>query len=453
MNIGVNRSGGTSARSRIDRRPELDVRGQHAVGLARVQLGERRLLQRLGDLEARRAELARRAAQDARARVLGAVDAVAEAHEPLAAVQRVLDPLLGVAGLLDALDHLQHARRRAAVQRAAQRADRARQRGRAVGAGRGDDARGERRGVHAVLGRADPVGVDRLDVVGVRLAAPADQEALGDRARPCRPRSAGPSGCPSPRADCATKDRAMTDARARSSRACSSEMSMSGRKPHSGASVASAACTSTRWSPERTSQRMRLGGREARARSCRRPAGPRPSRRARGPRDPRCRRRGSAARRPPCRARRCRRERDDALEAALDLGLGRAHAHSVGHARPRRRAAGTPRAPRLGWRGPPVIARIEEASRARHRRRRPAVPPRHRARRAASAPASSPRASSCRRRSIASTRSNPQLNAFVDVFGEERARRGRRRSGPATSGRSPACRSRSRTTARSRASG
>ena len=33
-----------------------------------------------------------------------------------------------------------------------------------------------------MLGRRDPVGVDRLDVVGVGLAAPADQEALGDRA-------------------------------------------------------------------------------------------------------------------------------------------------------------------------------------------------------------------------------------------------------------------------------
>ncbi len=32
-----------------------------------------------------------------------------------------------------------------------------------------------------MLGRRDPVGVDRLDVIGVGLSAPADQEALGDR--------------------------------------------------------------------------------------------------------------------------------------------------------------------------------------------------------------------------------------------------------------------------------
>ena len=41
-----------------DRRPELDVGGQHAVGLARLQLGQRGLLERLGDLEARGADLA-----------------------------------------------------------------------------------------------------------------------------------------------------------------------------------------------------------------------------------------------------------------------------------------------------------------------------------------------------------------------------------------------------------
>ena len=67
-----------------------------------------------------------------------------------------------------------------------------------------------------------------------------------------------------PRADCATKESAITEARARSSRACSSEMSISGSKPHSGASIASAACTSTRGSPERTVQRVRLGRRQAR---------------------------------------------------------------------------------------------------------------------------------------------------------------------------------------------
>ena len=78
------------------------------------------------------------AAQDPRARVFGAVDAVAEAHQALAAVERVGDPLLGVARRFDFLEHLQHARRRAAVQRARQRADGARERRREVRAGRRD---------------------------------------------------------------------------------------------------------------------------------------------------------------------------------------------------------------------------------------------------------------------------------------------------------------------------
>ena len=62
----------------------------------------------------------------------------------------------------------------------------------------------------------------------------------------------GIGGRPLPRADWATNESAMTDARARSSRACSSEMSMSCLKPHSGASIASAAWRSTRGCPVRT---------------------------------------------------------------------------------------------------------------------------------------------------------------------------------------------------------
>ena len=100
----------------------------------------------------------------------------------------------------------------------------------------------------------------------------------------------------------------MTDARARSSRACSSEMSSSGWKPHSGASFASAAWTSTRGSPERTASGCGSAGGSP-GRTPRRRAGPRPSRRARARRGPRCRRRGSGARRPPCRARRSRSRR------------------------------------------------------------------------------------------------------------------------------------------------
>src|SRR5207302_1852728 len=83
----------------------------------------RTLLERLGHLEPRRAELLRRAAQHAGARVLGAVDAVPEAHDPLTAVERVPHPPLRVAQLGDCVEHGQDPRGCAAVQRPGQRAD------------------------------------------------------------------------------------------------------------------------------------------------------------------------------------------------------------------------------------------------------------------------------------------------------------------------------------------
>ena len=65
-------------------------------------------------------------------------------------------------------------------------------------------------------------------------------------------RRCGTMGSPTPRAAWATKDSAITEARARSSRACSSLMSRSCRSPQAGASMARALCTSTRMSPEWT---------------------------------------------------------------------------------------------------------------------------------------------------------------------------------------------------------
>ena len=87
------------------------------------------------------------------------------------------------------------------------------------------------------------------------LGSASPRQRIRKRSGIVRPLSTSPwdtGGCPAPRADWATKDSAITDARARLSRASSSEMSISWPKPHSGASIASAACTSTRGSPERT---------------------------------------------------------------------------------------------------------------------------------------------------------------------------------------------------------
>ena len=160
-----------------------------------------------------------------------------------------------------------------------------------------------------MLGGGDPVGVDRLDVVGVGLAAPAGQEALGGRARlvdlALRHRRRGRRRAPTARrttAPCA-------EARARSSRACSSAMSISCSKPHSRREHRERGLHVDARVAGADGQRVRLGGRQARARACRRRAGPRPARTARGRRGPRCRRRGSAARRRRGRARRSRSRR------------------------------------------------------------------------------------------------------------------------------------------------
>ncbi len=69
------------------------------------------------------------------------------------------------------------------MQRAAHRADGTGDRRSDVGTGGGDDACGEGRRVHAVLRGGDEVGVDRLHVLGVGLAAPAAHHALDDGLR------------------------------------------------------------------------------------------------------------------------------------------------------------------------------------------------------------------------------------------------------------------------------
>ena len=74
----------------------------------------------------------------------------------------------------------------------------------------------------------------------------------------------GTSGRLRPRADWATNDSAVTETRARSSRACSSLMSSSCLMPHAGASMASALCTSTRTSPEWIVEGIALGRGQAR---------------------------------------------------------------------------------------------------------------------------------------------------------------------------------------------
>ena len=213
-----------------ERRVVLDVRLERPLGMARARAPRApppraaRAISICGEPSSRAVRL-----RMPRARVLRAVDAVAEAHDALARVERVADPLLRVAHRRDLLEHRLHVRGRAAVQRAGERADGRRQRGAAVRARRGGDARGERRCVEAVLGGADPVRVDRLHVPRVGLAAPLEEELLGRRAaaaddlvgdrvrRAVGERARSGRRCPS----------SATERRPRSSRACSSEISLS----------------------------------------------------------------------------------------------------------------------------------------------------------------------------------------------------------------------------------
>ena len=160
-NVGVNISRGRPHSVHHDPGVELDVGVQLAAGL---ELGED-----LDDPRARPARPARPArravaaeplgdlAQQPRARVLGAVDGVAEAHDPVAGqrparrTQRV-DPVRRCRSR-PAGPAPGSARRRAAA-RTARRCAPTRQ-ARDVGAGRGDHPGGERRGVEAVVdGRA-----------------------------------------------------------------------------------------------------------------------------------------------------------------------------------------------------------------------------------------------------------------------------------------------------------
>ena len=86
-----------------------------------LQRCEGDVLELLRDLDVLRAELLRGPLEDPRARVLGAVDAMAEAHDPLAAGERLLDPCLRVAHRGDLLEHRLDVRRRATVERAGER--------------------------------------------------------------------------------------------------------------------------------------------------------------------------------------------------------------------------------------------------------------------------------------------------------------------------------------------
>ena len=106
----------------------LDVRLQRPVGMSLGEHPQRDVLDGDGELEpvGRAGHALGDLAQRGGARVVGAVDAVAEAHQPLAAVERVVDPRLGVLRRADLVELVDDLGRCAAMQRSLERADGAR---------------------------------------------------------------------------------------------------------------------------------------------------------------------------------------------------------------------------------------------------------------------------------------------------------------------------------------
>ena len=84
-----------------------------------------------------------------------------------------------MSGIADGVEHVEHGARRAAVQRAFQRANRRDDRAHEIRAGRRDDARGKRGRVHAVIDDAAEIGVEAGDARGFRIGAREHAEAVG----------------------------------------------------------------------------------------------------------------------------------------------------------------------------------------------------------------------------------------------------------------------------------
>src|SRR5215213_5400855 len=148
-------------RRKYRRRVELDVRVEATVRFSLVEhrqgpfLGATRQLEEFGCTG-----LGCHSTQDFRARILGLVDAVSKTHEAVTAIERLGQPAIDVFSRTDRLQHVQHLRWRAAVERTLQRADRAGNRRTEIGAGGGDDAGGKGRCVHAVVSEEGQVDLE-----------------------------------------------------------------------------------------------------------------------------------------------------------------------------------------------------------------------------------------------------------------------------------------------------
>jgi hypothetical protein len=123
VNIEVNISGGTSAKSKI-------TADQNSTFVASARSG-------------RRSQVPSHVAQNSRAGILCAVHAVTEAHQTLICVQGFSNEGGGVITVLYLLDHREHACRCSAVEWATHGSDSSGNRRRYVGSGRCADPGGE----------------------------------------------------------------------------------------------------------------------------------------------------------------------------------------------------------------------------------------------------------------------------------------------------------------------
>jgi len=103
-----------------------------------------------------------------RARILGAIDAMAETHYRFPGPALALHVVGSIRRVADVLRHAHHVLGGASVRRPRKRGDRCRDRSVEVGFGAGDDSRGERRRVRTVLGMQDHVDVHESRGIGAR---------------------------------------------------------------------------------------------------------------------------------------------------------------------------------------------------------------------------------------------------------------------------------------------
>ncbi len=111
------------------------------------------------------------ATQAKRARVVGAIDAVTEAHDAAPGRELCLGPGGCILRRADRIQHIENRTRRTAVQRSRKRADGGRDGSADISAGRRRDATGERGSVQSVVDGENQVRLDSAQVVGGRTLA------------------------------------------------------------------------------------------------------------------------------------------------------------------------------------------------------------------------------------------------------------------------------------------